>query len=263
MFVETKYNIEQFEKKYQLPVVLHDIGSFEHQPKISRANGYHCYHILWVTKGMGYFEVEGEVFKLSAGMGIFLRPGTPHRYYKGEGEFSTSWVTFSGADGLLNYYGIGKYFCFETPSFLNSSFETLHAVSCSDNNVITRSGKCYVFLTEFLEACFAPTLPLNRQVDQYLENSFSKDVSLNDIADALGINRFSLCRRYSDMQGITIMEQLKRIRLAKAKRYLTSTGFRINEISKMCGFESPSYFGKIFKEETGLTPKEYRGRRSI
>ncbi len=262
MFVETSYNIEQFEKKFQLPFLLHSVGTFERQPNISRPSGHYCYLVIWVNKGKCFFEVDGTEIDLSEGKGIFLRPNVPHSYHRIEGDFGTGWFTYSGADSILDYYGIGDYFCFDTPSFMDNSIAALEASCCRDSNIITRSGAGYSMLTEFLQACFTPSLPLDRLVDQYLENSFARDISLDDIAAAVGMSRFSLCRRYSEKQGFTIMEQLKRIRLAKAKRYLSTTSRPINEISKMCGFDSPSYFDKIFKAEIGITPKEYRGRRS-
>ena len=54
------------------------------------------------------------------------------------------------------------------------------------------------------------------------------------------------------------MNTLKRIRIEKAKKMLENKVILVEQIAALCGFESPSYFIKIFKKETGLTPLEYR-----
>ena len=63
---------------------------------------------------------------------------------------------------------------------------------------------------------------------------------------------------YKKEHGITVMDDLNRIRIAKAKRFLRYGSASVAEVGKQCGFDSPSYFGKCFKEATGYTPTEYR-----
>ena len=57
--------------------------------------------------------------------------------------------------------------------------------------------------------------------------------------------------------GLTIMQYLTEIRIGHARHLLTlHPEKKVLEIGKMCGFESPSYFGKIFKKEVGMTPEK-------
>jgi AraC-like DNA-binding protein len=50
-------------------------------------------------------------------------------------------------------------------------------------------------------------------------------------------------------------------RINEAKRLLCGTSPSIKEIAYLCGFSSLSYFSKLFKKRTGLSPREYRFRR--
>ena len=55
------------------------------------------------------------------------------------------------------------------------------------------------------------------------------------------------------------MHYLLMLRISHAKIYLIQyPDKKVTEISKMCGFESPSYFGKLFRREVGMTPEQYR-----
>ena len=51
-------------------------------------------------------------------------------------------------------------------------------------------------------------------------------------------------------------------RLELAKSLIAGEHFKMADISKMCGYASPGYFAKVFKSSTGLTPVEYRRKRS-
>ena len=258
MFTEIHLNTIQFEQKYSLPFMLHHVGGCRPQEKVHRPSGYFCNHVLWVTEGKGHFNINGKETVLSAGEGVFFRLGIPHSYYGLSDVFTTSYFTYTGADGLLEYYNVKDCFYFDVPSFLNNAIKTLMISCYTNSNIIKRSGAGYALLTEFLDACFAPSISLDKKVDQYLENNFNKPLSLDDIAAAIGINKYTLCHLYTKAKGITMIEQLKQIRIAKAKSYLKATNIPVKEICKMCGFESPSYFGKIFREETGCSPKKYR-----
>lgn len=260
MFTETKYNLERFQNEFPLPFILNSIGSTQEQEDVNRPAGHYCTLVIWVTEGEGVFEINGNILHLTVGEGVYITQGIPHRYYRVGDVFATSWFSFVCPNGLIDYYNIGDYFCFNTPSIFNTSFNSVAQICYSNSDVISRSGAGYAMLIEFLQACFSSSKPLHAIVDQYLESYFFQYISLDVLATELNMNKFTLCRQYAEAKGCTIMSQLKKIRIAKAKRYLLSTNRPISDIGQMCGFESPSYFIKIFKEETGISPKNYRDK---
>lgn len=258
MFNETMYNYRLFGEKYGLPLVIMSCGTNNSQKSIVRENGFYCHHCLWVTKGKGVFNVDGETFELGAGEGLFCRSGVPHGYRAAGLTFCTGYVTFYGLDGILDYYKAGRYFRFRISNELQDAAASLEQFCCRYSTCISRSAVGYSFLTMFLEEVFSENVSLKSRVEQILEIRFSKDISLEEIASELSLSKYTLCRRYFAECGMTVMEQLKRIRVAKAKQLLSSTALPVSEIGKMCGFMSPSYFGKVFKGITGSTPAAYR-----
>ena len=83
-------------------------------------------------------------------------------------------------------------------------------------------------------------------------------MSLDELAEFIGTDRYSLCRQYRQLTGVTVMNALRTLRVAKAKEMLLSDYLSVNQIARSCGFESPSYFVQVFKRVVGMTPGEYR-----
>ena len=96
------------------------------------------------------------------------------------------------------------------------------------------------------------------RVRRLLEQRYAEPLTLLEIAEYLNTDRFLLCHLYKQEYGITMMDDLNRIRIQKAKKFLKSSSEPIETVGKLCGFDSPSYFGKRFRETVGCTPTDYR-----
>ena len=101
-------------------------------------------------------------------------------------------------------------------------------------------------------------LSLIQQIDQYIEQNYKNKLSLDDIAEALHINSSYLSRVYKLKQGRNLFDAILNLRIEAAKDYLINTDMRTYEISELVGVEDASYFSKMFKKITGVSPKEYR-----
>jgi AraC-like DNA-binding protein len=253
MFVEIQRNLK---KPY--PIILTAAGSTETQSAISRPNGFEFHHILWVTQGEGLFHFAGEPRHIGAGYGVFMNKDCPHAYTKSGETFATSWVTFQGAEDLLTFYRMNRFKVFKLPAFWKECCAQLSNLCEKGSTVAARSAACYSWLIELLETLEASDVSVFSRVRLYLENNFDKPLTLDEIAEVSGMDKFALCRYYAKERGMSVMSHLKQIRVTKAKQFLKFTVCSVAEIGEMCGFESPSYFGKIFKEETHMTPREYR-----
>lgn len=101
-------------------------------------------------------------------------------------------------------------------------------------------------------------LSLIQQIDQYIEQNYKNKLSLDDIAEALHINSSYLSRVYKLKRGRNLFDAILNLRIEAAKDYLINTDMRTYEISELVGVEDASYFSKMFKKITGVSPKEYR-----
>ena len=94
---------------------------------------------------------------------------------------------------------------------------------------------------------------LHEIIQSNLSNS---DCSVEDIGRKVGLSRVQLYRKVKALTGTSVVDLLRKARLAKAYRLLESNRKNISEVAYEVGFTSPSYFTKCFKEEFGILPGE-------
>lgn len=92
----------------------------------------------------------------------------------------------------------------------------------------------------------------------FIENNYSKQISLTDIADAVNLNSSYLSRLFKKETSLSVTEYLTQFRLEKAKELLKNSSLRLRDIAENVGFNDISYFSNTFKKYTGMSPTEYR-----
>ena len=99
-----------------------------------------------------------------------------------------------------------------------------------------------------------------REAKEFIFKNYSKDISLEDVANAVFLSSTYLSRIFKKYVGENYSDYLFRVRMDKAKSLLKNSNLKIYEISEKIGIQTPKYFFKVFKDYTGYTPIEYRKR---
>ncbi|GBU28201.1 AraC family transcriptional regulator [Treponema sp. R8-4-B8] len=102
-----------------------------------------------------------------------------------------------------------------------------------------------------------------KKAESYIWKHYTRKLSLKEIANASGLSAPYLSMIFKEEMGENLSNYLNRLRVEKAAGMLVTTNLPINEITFACGFEDQSWFSKIFKNFTGLTPGKYRERGII
>ncbi len=92
----------------------------------------------------------------------------------------------------------------------------------------------------------------------YIENNIAADLSVKNLCKMFHVSKNVLYKKFDDFFGCTVNEYVTKRRLQKAEQLLRNTGQNIAAISEAVGFYNYTYFSKLFKAHTGLTPSEYR-----
>lgn len=100
--------------------------------------------------------------------------------------------------------------------------------------------------------------PIERGIT-YIETNYSKsNLKLKDVAEYVERNPSYFSHLLMTKTGLSFKGVLTKIRMKEAKKLLIETSKPIKEISKLVGYQNSNYFSRMFKETTGVSPKEFR-----
>lgn len=99
---------------------------------------------------------------------------------------------------------------------------------------------------------------LTAGIIEYVSGHFKEPLSLEVLSKKFGVSRYHLSRIFSDTIKVGFYKYINSMRISSAKEMLQNTSRDILGIGLDCGFENQQTFNRVFKEQTGLTPKEYR-----
>lgn len=97
-----------------------------------------------------------------------------------------------------------------------------------------------------------------RQAREFIADNLERDLSLTEIASAVGLSPFHFARSFKQATGITPHQYLIKSRIERAKSLLLQTELPIVEVGFQVGFKNQSHFTTIFRRAARLTPKAYR-----
>ena len=98
------------------------------------------------------------------------------------------------------------------------------------------------------------------KVKEYMIVNHARKLSLEEAAALVGYSPAYFSRIFKDEMGISFKEALNGIRIEKSKNLLLSSTASIAEVCSMVGFNDQSYYCKVFKKLTGVTPDRFRKR---
>lgn len=100
-----------------------------------------------------------------------------------------------------------------------------------------------------------------KRVIDYINKNYMNSVSLNDISEFTNLSVSYLSRIFNEEMGCSLSTYVNRVRIDNSKLFLLNEGIPLAEAAYLSGFEDQSYFSKIFKKVTGVTPGKYRAER--
>ena len=101
-----------------------------------------------------------------------------------------------------------------------------------------------------------------RKVRSYIGAHYRQPLTIQTIAREVGFSQSYLSSLFRDNWGCTVNEYITKIRIENAVALMRQPELTIGEIAALCGFQSASYFTKVFKRQMGVTPVQYRNEFS-
>jgi AraC-like DNA-binding protein/ligand-binding sensor protein len=99
-----------------------------------------------------------------------------------------------------------------------------------------------------------------RKAENYILENYTRKISLREISSVAGLSPPYFSTIFKEEMGENLSKYLNRLRVEKASRLLLETDMSLSEIAACCCFEDQSWFSKIFKAYTGISPGKYRNQ---
>lgn len=96
------------------------------------------------------------------------------------------------------------------------------------------------------------------QVIRYIQDCYHEPLRVEDMARYVGLNRSYLSTLFKKYTGLSPIKYLQTFRMTRAAHLLSLTQLPVTAIAYSCGYQETEFFHKIFKQHTGLSPKQYR-----
>lgn len=267
------------EKKYSFKakssdgtsLTVYNVGHEKCAPLHSWGEGVrNCYLIHYIISGAGVYRTPEAEFHLKAGDAFLIYPNTRISYTAdGKDPWEYYWVGFAGTDADLI---IGQTdFTPELPvmnarfgSELSASLEQIYRYSSSSAAAeIKMTGQLYLALSVIVERSAASgrkgtaAKQYTDAAKRYISRNYSLGISVENIADFVGVSRTTLFRAFTESEGMPPVEYLARFRVTQAARLFKETSLNVTAVALSVGFENGLYFSKVFKKYMGVSPKEY------
>lgn len=239
------------------------------------------YVLVFFTAGSGSHEVDFDRFKVQAGSLFVLQPGQMHHWDLSEDV--DGYVVFFSQEMYNLYFGqkdiesFPYYFSVNTKSEIvltdqeSVSLQPLFKMMLAESveNKIFKQDKILNLLDiihielarKYNETIVPEVHSYNSKIKQFgqlLEAKFISQKAASFYADSLNISLKHLNRICNEIVHKTTTQVITERIILEAKRMLMDRSLAVNEIASKLGYDDYSYFVRLFKKNTEMTPKQFR-----
>ncbi len=217
---------------------------------------------IYITSGEVLADIEGTPYLCQPGQILLIPQHCPFaiRYYRDAVGYTGGFVPSILPDTKpLRYLSspIHQGFWFDEGAFMNELFNMLALAFGKGDRVFVEKG------LDLLLSRIRPNLPeaIPAAVSSFLESVFSPDRMPGTIAtyaEAAGISENYLSRLVKKSTGRSVGAWIDIVRIQRAKHLLATSALSVIDVATAVGIEDQSYFSRLFKKETGMTPSSFR-----
>jgi AraC-like DNA-binding protein len=230
------------------------------------------YLIHCVVSGKGHYQSGGVRYDLAAGDVFLVYPYSEVTYWADAREpWEYYWVGFAGSDAgpileatdfsRANPVITGSAYAKKAKEYFLKIYESRGNAFV---NSVEMTGRLYIALTVFLKGARRAESPRRGDLAHvqkgigFIDSNYSYPISVDEIADYVGISRSQLFREFRQHAGKSPKEYLSELRMRHACNLLKNSSLTVSAIATSVGYDNGMYFSKVFHGIKGMTPTEYR-----
>ena len=266
-------NIFELNEKEVVSLSVYNTGYQRCGPGHSWGPGVRDHFLIHhIVKGCGTLEWKGRTFSIHAGDSFLIYPYQEVHYYADLGDpWEYYWVGFSGTE--VPSLMLATDFSEEQPIIHHGPKESqemrrrlLSIYDARGNdlaNQVEMTGRVYTLLSFLISVSSGPGRRndssgeyVKKAVD-FIASNYSYEITVEEIADYVGISRSHLFRAFREHMGESPKEYLTAYRINAATALMRDSSLNIMAISRSVGFTDNLYFSKVFHKIKGVAPTVY------
>lgn len=231
------------------------------------------YQVIYITSGYGIFESSSAgTLQIEPGSIIFIFPYEWHRFKPEKEGWEENWI---GINGKLVNKLLKKNFLSKIEPILKIGFqeqilalyqEIIIQVKNEPSGYQPQVSGAALHLIGMIHSKYRQkTLALDssnddlmKQAIQKIRNHIYTPITMTEFSSEMNMGYSAFRKAFKQYTGLAPNQYLLHLKIDKAKSMLSMSTKSIKEISFELGFESPSYFSKIFKTKTNTSPEKFR-----
>lgn len=245
------------------------------------------YELTYIVKGNGYRLIGNNHQEFSDDDFVLIGPNLPHTWFGNAAENEN----FEAIVIQLPSDFVQKIISFKETKHLKALFEKSNCglvfkdfpieIKNSLYHIINSHNiEKFVSILNFLsELSNYNTIPITSMIYKYqineemenkinkvcvfLQNNLSNPISLKEVADLIYMTESNFCKFFKKSTSITFSNYLNELRINAVCKLLIYSDDSIKEIAYSCGFESLSYFNRVFLKKKHMPPKAFRMNHSV
>lgn len=222
----------------------------------------------YVIDGEGVIRVDGKKYNAEKGDAYLLKPGENHEYYSSQGNpWTKIWFNFAGSlsEQLISAYSLNSITLMKSID-IYMQMKKLFEICKKGENINVRAELIYHEILRMIHDKIIGSkiiVPEAQTLKEYIDANIISNISLKQLSSLIFRSESQTIRIFKSAFNITPYEYILSKRIENAKLLLNNTNLYIKEISDRTGFCDEHYFSNIFKQKTGISPKEYRKKGGI
>lgn len=226
---------------------------------------HYLLHVILHGKGM--FQYQGENHMLSAGDAFLIEPMQTHYYQADKTDpWEYAWIGFDGTcvEELLSTT------VFTSSPVFHSTLDAccqpavqMNALFFSQEKNMLELVSLFLHLLSYMTVKESETQSSHNEeyyqmALEYIANNYSYNLKIQDIADYIGVDRTYLYKIFIREGHTSPKQYLLQYRIRAAAKLLQNKDYTVTEIAYSCGFRDSASFCSHFRQQIGMTPRQYR-----
>lgn len=211
--------------------------------------------IHFVSSGRGILTHNGVDYPVRAGEAFIIRSGEITTYTADKDDpWCYSWIGFDGE--LCDSYRVLPHVIQYTTDWAREIARIPRDQSTLEYQIVS---VLFLMHAEFFSGRGEKTNYVEA-VKDYINAKYTQNISVEDIARQMNLDRRYLSRVFKQKTGKSIQEYIIWVRLKKAKAFLRH-GYSVADTARLCGYDDMCNFSKMFKKQTGISPGQWKNKR--